>query len=271
MLIWLFLQKTIVHLVEKSESYRISVGIERVGYVKINNYEFICLVDAKNDWLREDNYMKKSMLLILTMLLIISDIKFTYASQPDTNLLKNSDFANDEWWFKSGRETASFSFEKLNDTEQIQVGGTSRYARISGRTEAWECIAQNITSQVIESGKGIYEYSFYARLSDEYPAGVVRNVQLCTTKQDSNDSAKVFDSMEVTSNGVLVGHEWTKVSGTINYTWSGDLKMLLFKISEQGEKLKDGTYGSYYVTNATLKKKQQILAYRRILDHYIPL
>lgn len=249
------MQKTIVHLVEKSESYRISVGIERSGYVKIYNYEFICFVDAKNDWLREDNYMKKSVLLILTMLLIISNIRLTYASQPDTNLLKNSDFANDEWWFKSGRETASLSFEKLNSTEQIQVGDTSRYAKISGRTEPWECIAQNITSQVIKSGKGIYEYSFYARLSDEYPAGVVRNVQLCTTKQDSNDSAKVYDSMEVTSNGVLVGHEWTKVSGTINYTWSGDLKMLLFKISEQGEKLKDGTYGSYYVTNATLKKQ----------------
>ena len=78
-------------------------------------------------------------------------------------------------------------------------------------------------------------------------------------KEDSNDGGEQqYDKLPVVGGSATVtAKEWTKIEGTLTVVWSGDLETLTIKLSEQGDALEDGTYGSYYVANVSLKEVQK--------------
>ena len=165
------------------------------------------------------------------------------------NILYDSQF-NDESsaWDASGDAELSRGTNREEEQETLGAG----YGYIIKRTQNWECIVQDISDRVKNNTD--YKFSFYAKLSEEY-GEQERTVQLCTTKKDSTDTDELYDQLNTTEGKAQVtANEWTKVEGTLSVVWSGELKKLEFKISEQGDPLEDGTYGSYYVANVSLEE-----------------
>lgn len=170
------------------------------------------------------------------------------------NVLYDSQFSDESSAWYAYADGAEFS-RGTNDEEEQEIIGEG-YGYISGRTQNWECIGQDIADRVKNNTD--YKFSFYAKLSDEY-GDQERTVQLCTTKEDSNDGGEQqYDKLPVVGGSATVtAKEWTKIEGTLTVVWSGDLETLTFKLSEQGDALEDGTYGSYYVANVSLKEVQK--------------
>lgn len=155
------------------------------------------------------------------------------------NLIQNPEFSNGtEGWYATGGTLDCVTEENGNV-----------YAQITGRTENWNCIAQNVAS-VVENHTD-YAFSFDVRLTGDYAEA--RIVQLCTTKKDSNDESEVYDRLTVKGgSATVVPGEWTKIEGTLSVAYTGTLEKLEFKISEQGDPITEGSYGSYEVDNVKM-------------------
>ncbi len=171
------------------------------------------------------------------------------------NLLQNPEF-NDgtNGWYATG-----------GTLEAVTGDDANTYAKISGRTANWNCVAQDITA-LVENNTD-YAFSFDVRLADDYTES--RVVQLCTTKKDSNDENEVYDKLTVKGgNATVTPGEWTTITGTLSVQYTGTLEKLEFKISEQGGAVAEGQYGSYEVDNVTLLavEKEQLTIEEDIKD-----
>jgi endo-1,4-beta-xylanase len=96
------------------------------------------------------------------------------------------------------------------------------------------------------------------KLSDDYTTNGVtsQQVQFKTTSQSATEASARYDvDMQSGCSAMANADTWTKVEGTIQPVWAGDLMTYEFKMAEQpNTTLADGTYGSYYVDNAQLKE-----------------
>lgn len=168
------------------------------------------------------------------------------------NLIHDPQFseAGNDWYASASvAEMSKGSFAAAEDIAEYGTG----YATITGRTQNWECIAQDIESRVENNTD--YQFSFYAKLSDDYGTES-RTVQLCTTLKDDKDGgANQYDKLTMTGGTAQVtASGWTKVEGTLHVAWTGELQKLTFKISEQGAALSAETFGSYSVANVSMQK-----------------
>ena len=177
----------------------------------------------------------------------VDNLVITKKEAPSENLFDNGDFSVSGNWYpySSG---ASLEFGKNSEEDVATLG--EGYAKITGRTQNWECIGQDMEKKVKNGSK--YHFSFYAKLSEEY-ADEERTIQFCTTKKDKTDKDELYDKLPVTGGSSKVtSKEWTKIEGTVTVTWKEELEKLVFKFSEQGDPLSEGQYGSYYIANAQL-------------------
>ena len=109
------------------------------------------------------------------------------------NVLYDSQFSDQSSAWYAYADGAEFSRGTNDEVEQEIIG--EGYGYISGRTQNWECIGQDIADRVKNNTD--YKFSFYAKLSDEY-GDQERTVQMCTTKEDSNDGGEQqYDKLPV--------------------------------------------------------------------------
>ncbi|WP_310601674.1 endo-1,4-beta-xylanase [Anaerosporobacter sp.] len=180
---------------------------------------------------------------------LVDDFKVgTAAAVVGDNLIYDAQFSDVSSAWYAYASDAQFT-RGTNDIADQGILGEG-YGYITGRTQNWECIGQDIADRVKNNTN--YQISFYAKLADDY-GSETRTIQLCTTKKDSNDSGDQYDKLTLTGGSATVSaSEWTKIEGTLLVKWTGDLEKLTFKISEQGLALNNGNYGSFYVANVQM-------------------
>lgn len=185
------------------------------------------------------------------------------------NLITNPDFAQEDvaaW--QAGAGGATISAETLEDPV---YGDVKTCGKISGRTSAYDCFAQDITA-VVEDGKK-YEFSFYAMLSQDYegaPADqrVLDFAPYVTVDGQTTYLGSYSAEIQGTSSQSLTPGKWTKYEGTFELNYGKQPQQVVIRLLEQGTEYGQGdcVKGEYYVTGVTLKETGKKKAQAEVED-----
>ncbi|MBR4083210.1 MAG: endo-1,4-beta-xylanase [Lachnospiraceae bacterium] len=173
------------------------------------------------------------------------------------NLIANPDFAEaDVSAWKAGAGEATISAETM---EAPIYGDVVTCGKISGRTSAYDCFAQDITDRV-RDGKE-YEFSFYAKLSEDYqgaPADqrVLEFAPYVTVDGQTAYLGSYSPEIQGTASQTLEPGKWTKYEGTFKLNNGKAPEQVVIRLLEQGTNYGQGdcVKGEYYVTGVTLKE-----------------
>lgn len=173
------------------------------------------------------------------------------------NLIANPDFAEaDVSSWQAGAGAATISSETA---EEPIYGDVVTYGKISGRTSAYDCFAQDITS-VVRDGKE-YEFSFYAKLSEDYAGAPADQRVLDFAPYVTVDGQTAYlgsysPEIQGTSSQTLEPGKWTKYEGTFKLNNGKAPEQVVIRLLEQGTNYGQGdcVKGEYYVTGVSLKE-----------------
>lgn len=173
------------------------------------------------------------------------------------NLIANPDFAEaDVSSWLAGVGAATISSETA---EEPIYGDVVTYGKISGRTSAYDCFAQDITS-VVRDGKE-YEFSFYAKLSEDYAGAPADQRVLDFAPYVTVDGQTAYlgsysPEIQGTSSQTLEPGKWTKYEGTFKLNNGKAPEQVVIRLLEQGTNYGQGdcVKGEYYVTGVSLKE-----------------
>ena len=174
------------------------------------------------------------------------------------NIIDNGDFSKQDFssWSAS-LGGAKIAAESVEDGANIGVTTCGAITRSKDSSKSYECFAQDITDKVSKGEE--YEFSFWAKLSDDYNKELKdsqKTVQFQPYYVDGNNK-EVYDTTGLisgTSAQVLEVGKWTKFEGT--YKIPSGAKKVVIRILEQGD-WQDTTsciMGKYYVANVSMKK-----------------
>ena len=174
------------------------------------------------------------------------------------NIIDNGDFSNQDFssWSAS-LGGAKIAAESVEDGADIGVTTCGAITRSNDSSKSYECFAQDITDKVSEGEE--YEFSFWAKLSDDYNKELKdsqKTVQFQPYYVDGNNK-EVYDTTGLisgTSAQVLEAGKWTKFEGT--YKIPSGAKKVVIRILEQGDWQEAGSciMGKYYVANVSMRK-----------------
>lgn len=174
------------------------------------------------------------------------------------NIIDNGDFSNQDFssWSAS-KGDATITAEPVENGADIGVTTCGAITRSQDPSKSYECFAQDITEKVSEGEE--YEFSFWAKLSDDYNKELKdsqKTVQFQPYYVDGNDK-EVYDTTGLisgTSAQILEAGKWTKFEGT--YKIPSGAKKVVIRILEQGDWQEPGSciMGKYYVANVSMKK-----------------
>lgn len=179
------------------------------------------------------------------------------AQAESKNLISNPDFAEaDVSGWQMGAGEATISCETM---EEPIYGDVVTCGKISGRTSAYDCIAQDITDRV-RDGKE-YEFSFYAMLSKDYEGApsdqrVLDFAPYVTVDGQTAYLGSYSAEIQGTSSQILEPGKWTKYEGTFKLSNGKAPEQVVIRLLEQGTNYGQGdcVKGEYYVTGVTLKE-----------------
>lgn len=208
------------------------------------------------------NLRKRGIALCLAGLLalsVFSGISFK-TSAASKNLIANPDFTEaDVSAWQAGAGGATISAEKM---EEAIYGDVVTCGKISGRTSAYDCFAQDITA-VVKAGQK-YEFSFYAMLSEDYagaPADqrVLAFAPYVTVDGQTNYLGSYSAEIQGTSSQTLEPGQWTRYEGTFELNSGKQPEQVVIRLLEQGTDYGQGdcVKGEYYVTGVTLKEVKE--------------
>ncbi len=178
------------------------------------------------------------------------------------NIIDNGDFSNQDFssWSASLGD-ATITAESVEDGADIGVTTCGAITRSNDPKKSYECFAQDITDKV--SGGEEYEFSFWAKLSDDYKDSEdkklkdsQKTVQFQPYYVNAEDE-QVYDTtglLSGTSAQVLEVGKWRKFEGT--YKIPSGAKSVVIRILEQGDWQETGSciMGKYYVANVSMRK-----------------
>ncbi len=201
-------------------------------------------------------------LLAAVMMFTMVDFR-AVAAQKETlgeNLIVNPNFEEEDVTAWSvGQGGAAIRAVKA-DTEIFD--GMTTYGEITGRTSAYDCFAQDITS-VVENGKE-YKFTFYAMLSADYEGAPAdqRELQFApyvTVNGQTSYLGSYSSELSGTSAKNLIPGDWTKFAGTFRVDFDGELEQVVIRLLEQGTNYGQGdcVMGDYYVTGVSLQEIQK--------------
>lgn len=173
------------------------------------------------------------------------------------NLIANPDFAEaDVSAWQAGAGEATITCETA---EEPIYGDVVTYGRISGRTSAYDCFAQDITD-VVRDGKE-YEFSFYAMLSEDYEGAPADQRVLDFAPYVTVDGQTAYlgsysPEIQGTSSQTLEPGKWTRYEGTFTLNNGKAPEQVVIRLLEQGTNYGQGdcVKGEYYVTGVSLKE-----------------
>ena len=178
------------------------------------------------------------------------------------NIIDNGDFSNQDFssWSAS-LGGATITAESVEDGADIGVTTCGAITRSDDSSKSYECFAQDITDKV--SGGEEYEFSFWAKLSDDYKDSEdkklkdsQKTVQFQPYYVNAEDE-QVYDTtglLSGTSAQILEVGKWRKFEGT--YKIPSGAKSVVIRILEQGDWKETGSciMGKYYVANVSMRK-----------------
>lgn len=203
--------------------------------------------------------LKKGAAICLAGVLSLSAFSgLSFQAQAESkNLIANSDFAEVDvsaWQVGAGEATISAETMDTPIYDDVVTCG-----KISGRTSAYDCFAQDITDRV-RDGKE-YEFSFYAKLSEDYegaPADqrVLEFAPYVTVDGQTAYLGSYSAEIQGTSSQTLEPGKWTKYEGTFKLSNGKAPEQVVIRLLEQGTNYGQGdcVKGAYYVTGVTLKE-----------------
>lgn len=208
------------------------------------------------------NWKKRGAALCMAALLALGTFSgMSLKTQAESkNLIANPDFAEADvssWLAGAGAATIS------SETAQEPIyGDVVTYGKISGRTSAYDCFAQDVTA-VVKDGKK-YEFSFYAMLSEDYagaPADqrVLDFAPFVTVDGQTAYLGSYSAEIQGNSSQTLEPGKWTKYEGTFQLNNGKRPEQVVIRLLEQGTNYGQGdcVKGEYYVTGVTLKEVEK--------------
>lgn len=155
----------------------------------------------------------------------------------DGNLLKNNGFgdgATTSWSTYVGGSISNASSDTNLDLV-YKYGRNGGY--VTGRTAAFHGPVQNITAAMLASGPGTYEVSAWVKLKKPSATTSATGEAKITIRANSG-AGMVYKG---TTSTAISSEKWTKVSGTLNVTWSDILSDARLYVETPG------TTASFYV------------------------
>ena len=179
------------------------------------------------------------------------------AADPSGELIKNGSFEDQDMSMWQIESSAPISASSEGDMPE----GVKSYGTIDRNAESstpYDCFAQDITASVQQGTT--YNFSFYARLSDDYANApdeqrVVDFAPYITADGNTNYLGSYSPEITGKASQVLKPGEWTKFEGTFTPAWSGTLEKAVIRVIEQGTNYGSGdcVKGDYSIAAFSLK------------------
>lgn len=164
------------------------------------------------------------------------------------NILDNPSFATDtSGWYVTGGGA-----DNLVYTADGKGHDGDGYVKVTGRTDTWNSLTQNITGKV-ENGTE-YDFSCWVKLGDEYTAESTVKAGLTTQSAGDNGGNEEYDGWGISGNTVTASKgKWTQISGSFKANWTGDLQKVEFKVADESV-AKEACANSFYVDDLSITK-----------------
>ena len=186
-----------------------------------------------------------------------------FVSASDTNILDNASFGKDAGnWFATTADTAKLEFVNDGNGHDKDSG----YIKVTGRSDTWNSLAQDITSKVKNKTK--YNFSCWVKLGEEYTAESTVKAGLTIRSTGDNGGEPVYDGWNISGNTVTASKdEWRQISGSFTANWTGELKELQFKVADETCK------NSFYVDDLSITENTADLSIEKdipsLKDYFI--
>ena len=192
------------------------------------------------------------------------------------NLVHNPYFAEEDLsvW-QTGMGGASI-FAQVSENPVFDDVAT--FGAITDRTSPYDCIAQDITSWVKNDTE--YIFSFWAKLSDDYQGApaeqrVIAFAPYITTSVNGQNQTEYLGSYTPGMSGdsaTLEPGVWTRISGSFQVKYQGELVQMVVRLLEQGTNYGNGdcVMGDYYVTGVVIQEKSLSQVNNELIEMDLP-